>query len=61
MNKKLSLIVTRIVEKADDKGMVKIEADPSIDTFTYSSVLNLTAKKGEYEVGDKILLTVERV
>ena len=57
---KLNLIVTRVVERAGDKGFVKIEADPSIDTISFCSVLNSKVKKGEFEVGDKITVTVEK-
>lgn len=56
---KINLVVTRIVEKAG-KDTVKVEADPKIDTLSWSSVLNLEAKRGEFQVGDKIVVTVEK-
>lgn len=57
---KLNLVVTSITERARDKGVIKVSADKDINAWNIISSLNIDAKKGEFEVGDKLIISVEK-
>lgn len=57
---KLNLVVTDVVERAKSKGTIEVTADEDIHTFKIFSTLNIKAKRGEFEVGDRITVTVEK-
>lgn len=57
---KLNLTVISVSEDLKTKGRVKVSADSDTSQWSMFSTLNIKAQKGEFEVGDKLEVTVKK-